>query len=634
MLGQLVKGRIGKIALALIFALVVEPVVWLKEAEAVPVTITESYGTTTGITTVNANAGGVVSTRSIQGPKPTITLTNGGWKESISGCIKAANQVQAGKVPGTVQCLNPNPPQACVTVPGGAQACNASLPPSPIQGIDANCLKVSVKVTPKTTNTCLQYAQDPKCVKQSSKCIHKTPQGTCDAWDVTYDCGTNQMVPKPGKSKMVCPGAANCADGSCVSTTPESNNSFGQAASYLQAAAQMQSDGKCNVATGDCTVFPGKDLLCKDYEFFGNTLKNCCAESVPAPDLGSYIDMVIQMNSLDNAIMAINKGSGMFGTWANIHNAVSTQWTSFSNTVSGAFDSITGTLSNAWETIVHTSSKQVASAATKMGAKTATKAVGKSMIAQMQAALTQKVATFVMKNFGTKAVNLLFAPASGSGTASAALASGQQVVLNPAISAALGWIMLAYTIYQITMLLINLIFRCTKPQFEYLMKKKMKVCHVVGMACAHYVCVVSNPFGGGCALGYCARYDEHGCCFDSPLARIIQEQVRPQLGMGWGPVLAPNCSGISLKQLQNVDWSKVDLSEWEAILTSTGHMPTNNTLNVKNVTGAGSHYDVGAQSPTLGTSPDLITRTKDKLTNKNLNQIRNNVQQGIWNTVR
>ena len=380
----------------------------------------------------------------------------------------------------------------------------------------------------------------------------------------------------------------------------------------------MQSDGSCDPITGDCKVFPGKDRLCKDWEFFGNTLKNCCGESVPTPDLGSYIDLVIQMNSLDNAIMTINGANGMFGSWAAIHNAVSTQWSSLGNTVSQAFDKIVGPIDWPWESVVGTNSTNALST------------TGKSLISSMQSALMQKTAQFVQKVFGDQAVNLLFQPAAGGGTASSALAAGQNVILNQSISMALSWIMLAYTVYQIAVILINLIFKCDKKQFEYLMKKKLKVCHVIGMACANYVCVLKNPLGGGCIAGYCARYEEHGCCFDSPLARIIQEQVRPQLGISWGTPLSPNCSGLSLKQLQKVDWSKVDLSEWIAILTSTGHLPSNNTLNLQKVTGAGSKYDVGAQSTKVGTRQDLVTRTKDKLTNKNLNQIRNSVQQEIW----
>jgi len=75
-------------------------------------------------------------------------------------------------------------------------------------------------------------------------------------------------------------------------------------------------------------------------------------------------------------------------------------------------------------------------------------------------------------------------------------------------------------------------------------------CHFVGEYCAEKW------------LGSCVQKKRTYCCFSSPLARIIHEQGRPQLGIGWGTPKSPNCRGFTLEEFQKIDFSKIDFSEW------------------------------------------------------------------------
>lgn len=52
------------------------------------------------------------------------------------------------------------------------------------------------------------------------------------------------------------------------------------------------------------------------------------------------------------------------------------------------------------------------------------------------------------------------------------------------------------------------------------------------------------------------------CCFPTKLARILQEEGRKQLGIGWGNAEKPLCQGLSFKQLTALDFSQMDLSEF------------------------------------------------------------------------
>jgi hypothetical protein len=60
----------------------------------------------------------------------------------------------------------------------------------------------------------------------------------------------------------------------------------------------------------------------------------------------------------------------------------------------------------------------------------------------------------------------------------------------------------------------------------------------------------------------CVQKAKSYCCFNSKMARIIQEQGRPQLGMNWGSSESPNCAGFTPQQFQRLDFSKIDLSEY------------------------------------------------------------------------
>ena len=76
----------------------------------------------------------------------------------------------------------------------------------------------------------------------------------------------------------------------------------------------------------------------------------------------------------------------------------------------------------------------------------------------------------------------------------------------------------------------------------------------------HYVgadCAVKDPI-----FGTCLRERRWYCVFGSKLARIVQEQGRAQLGIGWGAPPNPDCRGFTPSELQRLDFSKMDLSEF------------------------------------------------------------------------
>lgn len=94
---------------------------------------------------------------------------------------------------------------------------------------------------------------------------------------------------------------------------------------------------------------------------------------------------------------------------------------------------------------------------------------------------------------------------------------------------------------------------------QRLMNRKSKdLCVYVGS-----FCLEKDPLTGTCVTKKFSY-----CCFHSKLARIIHEQGRPQIGLGWGSPKNPTCRGFTKEEIANIDFSKLDLSELYAELMS------------------------------------------------------------------
>lgn len=66
----------------------------------------------------------------------------------------------------------------------------------------------------------------------------------------------------------------------------------------------------------------------------------------------------------------------------------------------------------------------------------------------------------------------------------------------------------------------------------------------------------------------CVQRARSYCCFNSKLARMIQEQGRPQIPSmgGFGSKKNPDCRGFTLEEFQALDFSKIDLAGYYAEL--------------------------------------------------------------------
>ncbi|HAJ7193947.1 TPA: type-F conjugative transfer system mating-pair stabilization protein TraN [Escherichia coli] len=80
-------------------------------------------------------------------------------------------------------------------------------------------------------------------------------------------------------------------------------------------------------------------------------------------------------------------------------------------------------------------------------------------------------------------------------------------------------------------------------------------------------------------LGVCLEKKRGYCVFDSKLARIVQEQGRrDQLGVGFGSGKSPDCRGITVDELQKLDFGVMNFSDFYDDLNAGSEIPEDQAL--------------------------------------------------------
>ena len=178
-----------------------------------------------------------------------------------------------------------------------------------------------------------------------------------------------------------------------------------------------------------------------------------------------------------------------------------------------------------------------------------------------------------------------------------------------------------YTAYTMTKLIIQITHKCEDEEFELAAKREMKTCHKVGSYSESKLSGISGM-----------EYNSY-CCFNSPLSRILQVQIRLQLKIGWGSAEHLDCSGITPETLQAVDWNRIDLGEWLALLKLQNKLPELNAdtlkqLNLEILTEKDSRLDFDEHRE------DSLKRLKvryDDMTPDELNMYQNIKTDGLRN---
>jgi len=103
--------------------------------------------------------------------------------------------------------------------------------------------------------------------------------------------------------------------------------------------------------------------------------------------------------------------------------------------------------------------------------------------------------------------------------------------------------------------------KCSQEQQLLGQKRGQNLCTEVGTYCSEKV------------LGACVQDTQSYCCFNSVLAKIIENGAHQQLGIPWGSPQTPNCAGLTIAQIGQIDFSQIDFSQFIAQITPSVKTP-------------------------------------------------------------
>ncbi|WP_207462135.1 conjugal transfer mating pair stabilization protein TraN [Azospirillum sp. SYSU D00513] len=448
-------------------------------------------------------------------------------------------------------------------------------------------------------NSCAALENDPSCGYIRSTCVGRAEgeSGTCYVTEEVWDCGHDVDVPTLDRAtEMQCSGPIRCMGDECVQANHEVNGDFARVAATLQAAQFMAMDADCNEDTieenRNCTIFKGDYKYCKRAV---GGIVDCC-EQPTTVSLGDYMTLILAMGKLNSAVTSLETTNTALSSWQALNGVFDSAWTEVTQPFVSGWNSVWG------------------------GTEAVAGAAQEGIITMVKQELLNQVAEFTYQAFGETAANMLFSRAATTAAGEATAAFGAQAGTGALqlgggaalIGSMLSVIMWVYMIYQIVMILIQIIWACEQEEFELAAQRELKNCHYIGSFCQSE------------ALGVCIEVRKSYCCYNSPISRIIQEQVhlQPQVGMTWGTPEEPNCDGLTTDKMELVDWSAVNLDEWLALLAETGHLPNESTVNIGALTGAGSFFNTGDRT-------DAAARATERVGSIDVNAIRNQATQEL-----
>ena len=390
-------------------------------------------------------------------------------------------------------------------------------------------------------------------------------------------------TPSAQATSTNCSAAVRCMGTECHDILQTQDLSFNQAATALAALQQMQQNMSCapgtSVAMGNCQpiIFQGTSNTCRTFIGSGWLTNNCCNLPIPTPVLADALKAAYDSYSVaTNPMVEAHILTMVQGTWTEgAYSALSSDATAAWNIVASPFRSPA-------TTILNSVGINGPSSASTLGNMIGSVPNPFTAVQNMMLGAMEKVADAVIEQIYGKAAagieHALFGAASsgaqqmaGGAYSGPVIGSGGTTPTTALSSGILSDIMLAYAIYQIVVLIGHLLTQCKNEEYQLQNSKNLKECHAVGNYC-------SNSF-----LGVCLETTYAYCCYASPLDRIIAEQIRdsqPNVAGGYGSSQSPQCSGFTPAQLAQVDWSRVNLSEWMALLQQGGLIATTNTQAV------------------------------------------------------
>lgn len=426
---------------------------------------------------------------------------------------------------------------------GGYQVCLGNVNPLPSGAlqIPQTCWATSQTYTCSSptyaVDTCSTLKSNPDCGVIGSICTATDPTtGACMTYTDTYSC----QAPAVTTSGTDCSGLTFCSGGTCFTKKDAPNTSLAKVVAAQEAAREA---GYYNGPNG---IFAGEADSCSQ-DALG--LSNCCKAN---PAGGSFTDALI-VDQLVQAGWSIGKQL-IAGSQYTFDSLFSTTQNYISQELSG----ISQTVHNVTSMNFSALAKQSGSPATSLSV---TGMMGGMIGQELGTALLCSNCSPTMQGiagaFGYTAGAVAGTWAGGAietmQAAGTILANGGTMDMVGSLTNMGGYevatICVSCIAIAAAIIMIEALLACDQQEMQTQLKLGANICHPVGSYCS-----VNIPLIG------CLQNTNGYCCYNSKLAKIINEQGRPQIGKGWGSAQAPDCSGFTPTQIQQIDFSKIDFS--------------------------------------------------------------------------
>lgn len=407
----------------------------------------------------------------------------------------------------------------------------------------AECQTVDWSDKPDEYSNCQALQANSNCRYLESQCT-ETTDGACSAYEDFYDCGssTSTGTTTSTQETLVCPGNISCMGTECSApVAAERNSDLSKVVPYMEIMKNSPQDTQCDQSGGGCTFLGGQAYTCK--KIIGG-LQDCCDQPTPGVSAVDYIKLGYHAYDLaqDSGLMETLAPMGA-GLWKNVSSPVGSLYDEISKPLISAYDSVVGSsVAGAGAVASGAEGASIIDGASSMSG------LGLGSIKQM---ITNQVVDWARSVFGEQI--------AGQGT-SLFIQNGGNWVLNVTGNmgaAFISYVMWVYAVYQMIKILVNLLWPCSKAEFQLAAKKEQRLCHYVGKKDKK-------------VLGVKVSTKKKYCCFSTAFARILHEQTRngsqPGLSKPWGGYKHADCSGFTQSQFEAINFSTVNLSEWLALL--------------------------------------------------------------------
>ena len=113
--------------------------------------------------------------------------------------------------------------------------------------------------------------------------------------------------------------------------------------------------------------------------------------------------------------------------------------------------------------------------------------------------------------------------------------------------------------------------QCKEDDIRLAKLQSKKLCHYVGSYCSKKIPLI----------GKCLKTKKTYCCFNSKISRVISEQGRAQLGIGWGEAKSPDCRGLTPQEMEHLQFDKMDMGEISSDIAGSTTIPDAKYLEEK-----------------------------------------------------